>query len=451
MAFLFDPRFQALDANGMPLSGANLTFYRAGTTTKISIYMDSGATTPHANPVSTDSSGTFPAIFLATVEDYKFILKNASGVTVQTVDNIPVNEADLETITDAAAAAATAAGEQYVDEAEAARNEAVAAAASIAGLSATSIQGRLSLTSGMAAPESDVTGATSIYYVPNQGQYVPVYDGTSFVSRSVGAGLTLALDADTGHSAYQASGEIYDLYAIYDSGTLRLATGHPWSGGTSPGSDTARGTGVGGAELETFNGILVNKVGMTARFGSGSGDTVVVPARYGTYLGTFMATGNGEATDSRLKRLLFNAYNRTMKDFRVREATASWTYDGETVRQANGSTANQVEILLGLSGTLVQANLVIVNAHTDPVSNTYFAAGIGVDSTTAYHDDCAPAAGFFGAESKALMHNGLYKGYPGLGYHVLTWLENGPGEITDETLTWYGSGFKSGIYGSFLG
>lgn len=96
MADLFDPRYQAVDANGLPYSGALLYFYQAGTTTPITTYQDAGAVTPHASPVVADSSGTFAAIFLNTTDDYKVVLKTAAGVTVSTVDNIaPVTQADV--------------------------------------------------------------------------------------------------------------------------------------------------------------------------------------------------------------------------------------------------------------------------------------------------------------------------------------------------------------------
>lgn len=72
----------------MPLSGATLSFYRAGTTSQITIYQDAQATTPHANPVVADSAGTFPPIFIDTADAYKFILKTALGVTVQSIDGI---------------------------------------------------------------------------------------------------------------------------------------------------------------------------------------------------------------------------------------------------------------------------------------------------------------------------------------------------------------------------
>lgn len=102
MAFLFDARLQAINASGTPLSGATLNFYRGSTSTAITTYQDADATTPHPSPVVADSTGTFPAIFLNTVNDYKFILKDQSGITIATVDDIPVGgQIDAGSLADA--------------------------------------------------------------------------------------------------------------------------------------------------------------------------------------------------------------------------------------------------------------------------------------------------------------------------------------------------------------
>ncbi|RYE71770.1 MAG: tail fiber protein, partial [Oxalobacteraceae bacterium] len=74
---LFSPRYQALDANGMPVSGALLSFFRGGTSQQITIYQDSTGTTPHTNPVVADAAGNFAAIFLPEETSYKFILKTS--------------------------------------------------------------------------------------------------------------------------------------------------------------------------------------------------------------------------------------------------------------------------------------------------------------------------------------------------------------------------------------
>jgi hypothetical protein len=449
MAFLFDPHFQAVDANGLPLAGGLLYFYVAGTSTGITTYQDADATTPHASPVVADSSGAFPAIFLSTVNPYKYILKTSAGITVQTVDDVPVNTADVATITAAAAAGAL----PYVTQAQEAAAEAEAAAAAVAGLNATSVQGRLSLTSGVASPSSDVAGQTQIFYVPSSGQYAPIYDGTSFVARSIGTQLTLTLDADTGHTGFHSSGSNYDLFVINDGGTIRLVTGPAWNDGASPGSDVARGTGAGSSELEVFNGVLVNKNSITARFGSAAGNTVSVPARRATYVGTFRATAHGQATDSMAKRLLFNAYNQVLRPIGVTDASNTWAYSTATWRQARATTANRVEVLLGLAGVAVDAAVSVMVGSTGAASA---GAAIGLDSTTTISADCRTWFGFFGASptgNQTVSGLAIYHGFPGLGWHTLVWLEQGGGT---ETQTFYGtnadaSSWRTGMSGQLLG
>jgi hypothetical protein len=119
MSVLFSPRFQAVDANGNPYSGAQLFFYQSGTTTPITTYADSGASTPSTTNVNgaveADSAGKFAAIFLTT-NPFKFVLKSEAGAVLDSADAIPLNDAaalltdfnvtDSETITKVDATAA---------------------------------------------------------------------------------------------------------------------------------------------------------------------------------------------------------------------------------------------------------------------------------------------------------------------------------------------------------
>lgn len=104
MAVLFDPHFQAMDANGLPMSGAKLFFYQAGTSTLIPIYQDADASTPHTNPVVAPASGTFAPIYISPGTSVKFVLKTAGDVTVQTVDDAVFGSlpgSDFENLADA--------------------------------------------------------------------------------------------------------------------------------------------------------------------------------------------------------------------------------------------------------------------------------------------------------------------------------------------------------------
>lgn len=89
MTQLFTPRFQTVDANGAPYSGAKLAFYQSGTTTPITVYQDAAKATPHTNPVVADTSGTFAEIFVDT-DPYKVVLTTSSGTLIETIDAIPL-------------------------------------------------------------------------------------------------------------------------------------------------------------------------------------------------------------------------------------------------------------------------------------------------------------------------------------------------------------------------
>lgn len=307
--------------------------------------------------------------------------------------------------------------------------------------------GRVTLTSGTSVTTSDVTGATSVYYTPGVHDQIPIYDGTNWVPTTF-TELTLALDSNSGHTGYQQSGKNHDYFVINDAGTIRLGTGPTWDAGAVAGSDTARGTGAASTELQLLNGVQTNKNTITIRFGSGAGNTVSVTANKATYVGTGRMTADGVTEDSAAKRFTWNAYNQAERFMFVKEATNSWNYTTATMRQANGSTANQLDFIQGLGGSAVCANVSVTcfNAAT-----TSIAVGIGLDSTSAVSAFCLNAqpsnvAGTF------LLVTASWRGQPGLGRHRLVWLEfSGAAGTT----TWYGgttfSYVNSGIMGSVWG
>lgn len=57
--------------------------------------------------------------------------------------------------------------------------------------------GRLSLTSAVAVQTADVSGGTTIYYVPFVNDYIPV------LGLTIGTGVSIALDSSSGHTGYQ--------------------------------------------------------------------------------------------------------------------------------------------------------------------------------------------------------------------------------------------------------
>lgn len=93
MAQLFDTGiFSVLGTNSALGAGYTLGWFEAGTTTPIDSYSDPDLTTPNTNPVVADANGRFPQMWLAA-DDYKYVLKSASGTTLITVDNYTVEPA----------------------------------------------------------------------------------------------------------------------------------------------------------------------------------------------------------------------------------------------------------------------------------------------------------------------------------------------------------------------
>ena len=80
------PKTAFVDAAGEPLVGGQLYTYVAGTTTLQTTYTDSTATTANTNPIILDSRGEANVWLGGAI--YKFVLKDADGALIWTVDNI---------------------------------------------------------------------------------------------------------------------------------------------------------------------------------------------------------------------------------------------------------------------------------------------------------------------------------------------------------------------------
>lgn len=80
------PKTAFVDAAGEPLVGGQLYTYIAGTTTLQATYTDSTAATANTNPIILDSRGEANVWLGGAI--YKFVLKDADGALIWTVDNI---------------------------------------------------------------------------------------------------------------------------------------------------------------------------------------------------------------------------------------------------------------------------------------------------------------------------------------------------------------------------
>lgn len=276
-------------------------------------------------------------------------------------------------------------------------------------------QGRLTLTSGTPITTGDVTAAETLYWTPYKGNRVALYDGTARWNVYTFSELSIDVPDAT---------NCYDVFVYDNSGTPALEL-TAW---TNP---TTRATA-----LTKQDGVYV-KTGATTR----------------RYLGTFYSTtaGNGQIEDSLAKRNLWNYYHRVPRQMKVVDGTNSWSYTTASFQQANASAANQLEYVQGVSEDPVWAEVNHIAAQSG--ANGQVHAGVGVDSTTV-NSGVINILSYDSTAGVYLVPRSYYEGFPGVGRHLLAWLEYSA--TTTGTTTWYGDNgntvlAQSGIVGQVIG
>lgn len=80
---------QFFDNNGVPLNGGLLYTYQAGSSTPLATYTDISGNVANSNPIVLNSAGRLAdEIWLTYGFNYKFVLKDSTGSTIGTYDNI---------------------------------------------------------------------------------------------------------------------------------------------------------------------------------------------------------------------------------------------------------------------------------------------------------------------------------------------------------------------------
>lgn len=284
-----------------------------------------------------------------------------------------------------------------------------AASVSIIGSSNFMPQGRLTLSTSNAVAYVNVTGATSIYYTPYEGNLIPLYDGTKFIQKSFSE-ITNTTTNNTTNPAACTTNSNYDLFVWDNGGTITLSRGPAWT------SDTARGTGAGTTELQRLNGIWTNKVAIT------NGPA----ANKGTYVGTVRTDGSSQvnwnfapsaaAGGAEAKLHVFNAYNRVFTYGISQDSTGSWSYGTATWRSLDNSTSNRISYIDGLSELTIIASL---QAALNQSGGGLYHFGVNRDSTTATPPSSTMSQ--IGSTNGTVQYEVNYT--PSLGYHYLQAME----------------------------
>lgn len=80
---------QRHDLNGKPYPGAKAYFTDAETSDPIDVYREYSLATKHANPVTADGNGVFPAVFVGEQTFYRFRVTTSAGVVLSDTSTIP--------------------------------------------------------------------------------------------------------------------------------------------------------------------------------------------------------------------------------------------------------------------------------------------------------------------------------------------------------------------------
>ena len=270
-------------------------------------------------------------------------------------------------------------------------------------------EGRLTLTSGTAVTTADVTGAGTVYFALDKGDQIALYDGSSAWETVVFSEMSIALSGGT-------ASRPNDIFLDYNGGSPALAI-LAWT------NDTSRATA-----LVKQNGVWVK-----------TGDTQQ------RYLGTVYLDGSQQCEDSNAKRHCWNLENQRIRPLKRVETTDSWTYTTASYRQANGSTSNQVEVVLGIASA-VEVILTAISGNSG--NGRWRMNAIGLDGTNAngITGRVTETAGEVGMTTSA------YNEITAIGRHYLAWLEM---SSAGDTTTWYGDNGGtaqfSGLAGSVMG
>ena len=255
----------------------------------------------------------------------------------------------------------------------------------------TLINGRLSLTTGVAVTPTDVTAAGTLFLVPYKSNAFAMYTGTHWAVMSLPQ-LSIAVPA--------VANQVYDLFLDYNDGTPQLVL-LAWT------NDTTRAT------LLTSQDAILVKTGDAQQ----------------RYIGTVRTRTASQLNDSVLFRHVWNYYNRVPRSILVSSATASFTYQTATVRQFEASTANQADIVVGVAEVVI--DLLLKSAGVND-GGAFISVGIGEDSTTAYTDNSGVRMN--GTNTIAMVSRLLKN--PAIGRHFYSWNQ---WSTAAGTTTWYGT------------
>lgn len=272
-------------------------------------------------------------------------------------------------------------------------------------------EARLSLSSTLAVPTSDIAGGSTLYLQPYKGNRIRLYDGTYWQNYMVNSGGTIPSLAISG-----TSGTVQDVFAKASNGTVILSL-TPWTNATT------RATA-----LAQQDGVYVLSTDATQR-----------------YLGSIYLYSATAAYDTAAFRGVFNYYNRVKRPVFVVESTGQWSYGNinGAWRQADNDAANQISLLAGISEGI--ANFTVMSGFQDSVMGGAMKVAIGEDGlVNILTGGLFPQQNTLAANSPMAVSGFVVHLVP-LGLHSYLWLET---SLASSTMEFFGSNVH-GISGNW--
>lgn len=273
--------------------------------------------------------------------------------------------------------------------------------------------GRLSFTTSPVSV-SDVSSASTLYYVQDVGNTVPVWNGTSYDLISF-TSASLSFSATSGHSQYHAPNKNFDVYAFKSGNSLGLGTGPAWATDVSRGASNA---------ITRRNGLWVNQNSLQLRTGSASGNVASVPAERATLLGTVRigsvaGQSHWQINPTRAiggtnnKLFLSNIYNLRAISAKCRFQEAFWTIPAGTgTRASNGSAGSAIHFIQSVSDFATDAEYTSVIEIS--VAGAVPRISIGLDSSSVAASNAPLLAGPLGINAQLTAK---WSGFSGMGLH----------------------------------
>jgi hypothetical protein len=314
-------------------------------------------------------------------------------------------------------------------------------------------QGRLTISGSAPIPTPDILAASTLNYLPYKGNLVGIYDGAAWLPYTFTAPTIGLTSSQTGTTA-NGSPIVTAL-----TSTAQLVVGMEVTGTNIPASTTIlsiqsatqitlnnNATGSGAVTLTfkvpanknidvfmavassaaalRFGPIWTNDTTRATALLAQNGAWVLTGTTGYRYLGTVRTTGTAGVTeDSLLKRYVWNHDNRVERKLKIVETANSWGYTTASYRSWNNSTANRVEMVIGISEEPVW--LRFDSKVSSTTASITIAIGIGLDSTTTNGSDTQVSV-FTNSTTDPTLHVcSSYYSFPGTGYHFLQLLEYG--------------------------